>query len=231
MTTVDYNYTLSVTFPRCGYNVVHNVLCMYMAEIREFDGLKLCLPLEGRAKERSEKEQLRLVFDNEAPSKIPNIALQKTHDFVTDKKLDIIKDTATQYLLIFRNPLSSMASNYMLYKKNNEHKPDKKIASWHRYVKEQIEKWNKFMEKWYLDDSIKTLKIFYDDFVDDPLKNMSSIINYIFPSHEITVDLLEKSIKKLNIGIKHTVKDYSFYDEEEFRQFEEKTVWKDIIQS
>jgi hypothetical protein len=183
------------------------------------NNISICLPL--KEKRAQHDDNVRRVFANEAPCRIPGVVLQKSHDFLTgDTK--IVKDKSTQYLLLYRNPMASICSHYKLYLESDE-EPVKK--SWKDYVEWQIGEWNSFMEKWFFDASINTLKIEYDALIEDPCKNFSRIINYMAPEHLIIDSLLRDKIAHAKIAHLSPIEEFEHYDKDEFQAFEAQTLW------
>ncbi len=257
MSKERFIYTLSVSFPRCGFGVTHQTINDYFSRHPEVSNYIVCLPAneEGRPGAPS-----NFCFSDVVPFKSQGVVLQKSHDFVT-KPIDIKKDSNTQYLQLYRPPLSSIASNYFKHKKDVARKQHTKqhrdiltfkyyrklvINKWNRFIHNksnarknnplpfkkfamiEVDKWNRFMTKWFFDDSITILRIEYDDLVKNPLQNISKIIKFMAPDHQINVSLLKEILVERKIEHKNRVEDYEFYNKKDFEKYEALTIWDKI---
>ena len=126
------------------------------------------------------------VFSKRVPCNMSGVALQKSHDFITDDSLSISKDLSAQYLLLYRNPLSSISSEYLLYEERCARNGLEPVA-WSEYAVERIEVWNRFMKKWHIEDVPNAFRLNYDDFVDNPFDSVSRVIGWMLPGHELCI--------------------------------------------
>lgn len=227
---MQFQSTISVSFPRCGFALIHNAVVKYFCSHEEVKQFRVCYPQN----ERVDKKNLKLrcyvdLYSDLVPDEEIDFDLLKTHDFVT-KEIDVVKCDNFQYLLPFREPLASLVSNYKLHKAARE-AFGRPAMPWEPYASWQVEVWNKFMEKWFFWDNPKLLRVNYDDLVREPVTALRKVIEFLSPELRFSPAILDETIRGLDVRYRSTLNDFVEYDEEIFSQLKSMTVWDRVTAS
>ena len=157
MAKEKFKYTLSVSYPRCGYGLTNNIIMEYFMK-SEVENYRLCLALACRENKYRKDVTAATSFSRAVPCKIEGVVLQKTHDRYKGKMF-VEKDPNRNHLFLYRNPMSSIASHYVLRKTRF-----KTFMPWEQFADREVKNWNEHMVKWHLHHPPKGLRILYECF-------------------------------------------------------------------
>lgn len=168
------------------------------------------------------------------------ITFQKNHDF----NLDLPVEPTLKYLVQYRHPLESLVSWYRWEVRNgiqaemnygwqpfiNKNVPFWNLYTrrntqkrWHLFLEKRIPFWTKFIRKWIIDiDHASVCHVDYSDFIRDPFNTLSRVLVFFEPEEDLDEMRLLEIIAKHDIRPKSNIKEFDYYDEQVFRNIENK---------
>jgi hypothetical protein len=203
---------MGVSFPRSGHNIIHHIFYNYYG-----DRFIYCD-----------------AFNNDGahcgcrniPCINPANTFSKNHDFglKSGKGIPVI-DTAS-YLVQYRTPVRSIASNFKLYQRGRQFRFNLPVLGgqgmWRRFADRQIKLWKSFVNKWAIglqDSQIDHLDCSYQDLLDFPLETARKAIDFtsLQPVNEARLEAVLNQIAPRPLG---RLKDFPFVDHGHFSELE-----------
>jgi hypothetical protein len=213
-------YVACVSYPRSGHHLTVRVLKKYFG-----DELKYC--------------QFNPAINKDCCQQCPcvdtSVTLTKNHDLDLDRPLSwgLPKSPNTPYLILIRNFLEAVVSDYNMYLRRN----DDRHEVWLEYSKKKLRYYERFVRKWVLShDGIEKLIVSYEDLTANPLGSFRRIIQYFQPSDPIDTERLAEIIESAtlpdvgpkgvemhrNFGVRNRrrIEDFAHYDPKYFAGLE-----------
>ena len=216
---------IGVSFPRSGHHIIYRILKRYHYHrmIRErsliyrvfkrfFDpDMLYCDSLGNNNK-------------NCGCGKVPCINkdnnFSKNHDFDVLLKRGITIEKGRRYLIQYRNPVRSIASNYYLHCQNY---PDyNSLSGWKKFSIREIKYWKAFVSKWVIEmpgTGAGFIIIPYDKLMTDPVEMSLRALQFSY-SEPIYLRLMFHAIKVVDPSPKNSLANFPHYDENYFYHLE-----------
>ena len=195
--------TQGVSYPRSGHGVLYRALKHYFG-----DELVYCDP-ESKSSDPS------MCACGHVPCVNPANTFAKNHDFGLRHAsgLEVLPDR--RYLIQFRSPIRSIASNFYL---SVARLPDTDNRyGWTKFAYQQIEYWNAFIDKWVFatEGDRRFLLCRYEDLVADPFATLRRVVEHMSqePPNE---DMISSRLRKVQVRPLDRLHQFRFYDEEFF---------------
>jgi hypothetical protein len=164
-----------------------------------------------------------------------SVTLTKNHDMDLERRLSwgLPKSPDTPYLILVRNFLEAVVSDYNMFLRRNEDSHQ----LWLDFSKRRLRYYERFVRKWVLShDGIEKLIVSYEDLTADPLGSFRRIIEYFQPTEPIDWNRLSEIIESAtlpdvrptgvemlrNFGVRNRrrVEDFQHYDPKYFAGLE-----------
>lgn len=203
---------MGVSFPRSGHNIIHNIFYHYYG-----DRLVYCDAIN--------KDGTHCGCRN-FPCINPANTFSKNHDFglKTGKGTPVI-DT-TSYLVQYRTPVRSIASNFKLYQRRKLLQFCLPVLGgqrmWRHFAGIQIKLWKSFVNKWAIglqESQIDHLNCSYQELLDFPLETARKAIEFT-SLQPVNVARLEEALNKTAPRPLGRLKDFPFVDHGYFSELE-----------
>ncbi|MEQ8704213.1 MAG: sulfotransferase domain-containing protein [Phaeodactylibacter sp.] len=103
----------------------------------------------------------------------------------------------SKYLLIYRNPLDTLASswNYHVKNRNNLKRIGYPKNDINAYVKLRYVDWEKYMVSYSQLDEHQVLAVSYEELLKEPVGSFKKILSFSYPNHNCDLDKLKKAIE------------------------------------
>lgn len=199
--------TQGISYPRSGHGVLYRALQCYFG-----DELVYCDP-------ESTIANPSLCACGHVPCVNPANTFAKNHDFglMHGPGLAVLPDR--RYLIQFRSPIRSIASNFHL---SVARLPDTDNRyGWTTFIYKQIEYWNAFIDKWVLatEGDRRFLTCRYEDLVSDPFATLRRVIEHV-SQEPPSDDRISSFLCKVQVRPLDRLREFDFYDEEFFSRIE-----------
>jgi hypothetical protein len=199
------NPAQGVSFPRSGHAIVFHVARRYFG-----DGLRYC-----------DADGVRHCGCGQVPCADPARTFAKNHDFGlrTGPGVPILPDE--RYLVQYRTPVRSIASNFMVHIGN--HPESNSEAEWRKFALKDIFLWNRFVDKWVLDfppGARPPLVVEYGSLTAEPEARLLDILGYLAAGPVDEAAALEV-IDGLGVEPRDSLAAFEFRDEAFFAELEE----------
>ena len=199
--------TQGVSYPRSGHGVLYRALKHYFC-----DELVYCDP------EISSTDPSMCACGH-VPCVNPANTFAKNHDFGLHhgSGLEVLPDR--RYLIQFRSPIRSIASNFHL---SVARLPDTdNHYGWTTFAYRQIEYWNAFIDKWVFatEGDRRFLLCRYEDLVADPFAMLRRVVGHT-SQEPPNNDMIHRVLHKVQARPLDRLHQFRFYDEEFFSRLE-----------
>lgn len=143
----------------------------------------------------------------------------KSHDFGLKHDLGLRIRSDYLYLVQYRNPVRSLASNYHVHV--NNHPKQTEQVHWERYALEQIELWNQFVDKWLILNRRwqTTLTCPYEQLIGHPAETVTRIIRFMSTA-PVSLPARDRALERVNLRPKRNLEKFDYYDERFFDELE-----------
>ena len=219
-------YVACISYPRSGHHLIVRVLESYFKE-----AFRYCNYTYFKHHYEQPCEHCCLTF----PCIDPRVSMTKNHDMELNGRWNkgIPKVVGVPHLVLIRNFLEAVVSDYNLYVREN---PDS-LATWYYFSKIKSGHYRRFARKWITgNDRLEKLTVCYEDLTSNPLSLFSEIITFFHPHEPLDLRRLQNSIdtavmeditptginRILDYGVrsKRNVEDFKYYDPEYFAKLE-----------
>ena len=196
-----------VSFPRSGHGVVSNIARRYFGEAFIY--------CDTNNKRRCGCESV--------PCINPQRTFAKNHDFGLQNSVGVPIIPSERYLIQYRSPVRSIASNYYLFRNNDRARHSK--SEWQRFAFKSINYWNRFVDKWVLNfppDADAPLYCSYESLISDPEVRLREVLSYL-SDEPLDADAVRQVLRKKPIAQRNNISEFPHYDAGFFREIEEMT--------
>jgi hypothetical protein len=161
--------------------------------------------------------------------------MTKNHDMDLHRPLStgIVKQSGVPYLILIRNFLEAVVSDYHLFLRANE---DTREA-WESFSQRKLVFYKRFVDKWVLsDDGLEKLIVRYERLTAEPLETFSQIIEFFHPPHALNGSRLQRLIddatledvkptgievvRQFGVRNRRRLEDFKYYDASYFALLE-----------
>lgn len=212
-------YVACVSYPRSGHHLTVRILSHYFG--RDF---KYCQYYNEPAG-----------CCGNFPCTDSSVHLTKNHDMDLGKPLSLglPKSNDVPYLVLVRNFLEAVVSDYNLYLRENEDTED----AWRQFSQRKSNFYQRFVNKWVLeDDGLEKLIMPYEKLTDDPIAEFSRMVQFFRPDQPIDRERLTRIvsdavledvkpdkidvIRKFGVRNRRKLEDFKYYDPVYFSELE-----------
>jgi hypothetical protein len=213
-------YVACVSYPRSGHHLTVRVLKHYFR-----DAFKYCQYYNQTGQDCCQA----------FPCTDPTVTMTKNHDMDLNRRLHVgmPKVAGVPYLVLIRNFLEAVVSDYNLFLRQNEDTP----AAWQGFAERKLSFYQRFLHKWVLgDDGLEKLVVRYEQLTAEPLLVFGEIISFFHPREaldtarlqQIIDDAVLEDVKPTGIEVvrqfgvrnRRRLEDFKYYDREFFGQLE-----------
>jgi len=197
------NKILNVTFPRSGHFLLYILLREILGDkldYCEFYNCNICRGVNA--------EQLCVR---------PTVNFQKHHDFIRlfyyRKYLTLRKDFDRKYLIQYREKIPALISWYEMFLNEGKGKVEDSPRGFKRFYKWSSQFYDKWFEKWVLDDEIKDKKIItYKELTLQPQKTLVDILDFMGVYDIDITFMLNRMVKALTLP-KREIENFKYIEE------------------
>lgn len=198
--------TESVSFPRSGHSPLYNSMKRYFG-----DRLVYC--------DVQNSEGLNCGCRS-VPCINPRNNFSKSHDWGLKKGNGLEIRAGQRYLVQYRNPVRSIASDYNLYVQRKPHKSGRE--EWHEFACEAIAYWNKLIDKWVIglrDRDNPQLICPYEQLVQDPIGTVTGVVEFV-TDEPVDGEALRREISQIRFRPLNRLPEFRHFDTGFFREIE-----------
>ncbi len=196
-----------VSFPRSGHGAVSNIARRYFGEAFIY--------CDTNNKRRCGCESV--------PCINPQRTFAKNHDFGLQNSVGVPIIPSERYLIQYRSPVRSIASNYYLFRRGDRSRHSK--SEWRRFALDSINYWNRFVDKWVLNfppNADAPLYCSYESLISDPEVRMREVLSYL-SDESLDEDAFSQLLRMKPILQRNRISEFPYYDAGFFREIEEMT--------
>ena len=213
-------YVACISYPRSGHHLTVRVLQQYFKH--DFKYCQFYNNQEGNCCQSF-------------PCTDESVRMTKNHDMELNRPnaVGLQKQPEVPYLVLIRNFLEAVVSDYNLFLRRNEDTYD----AWVGFSERKIQYYKKFMQKWVLeDDGMEKQIIRYEKLTAEPVEQFTRMIEFFHPPTPVDQSRLESIINQAvledvkptgidvirNFGVKNRRKlqDFKHFDENHFTHLE-----------
>lgn len=199
--------TQGVSYPRSGHEVVYRIARRYFGEAFIY--------CDTNNVDRCGCETV--------PCINPKRTFAKNHDFGLRHSDGVPVIPSEHYLIQFRNPVRSIASDYYLFRHAKFSR--RKKSEWQRFALDSIEYWNRFVDKWVLNFPADANPPFYCSFeslLSDPHVLIRDVLSFLSEG-PLEEDAISQILEAIPIVNKDRLAGFRYYDDGFFREIEART--------
>lgn len=171
------------------------------------------------------------------------VTFTKNHDMDLGRStaLGLPKVDGVPYLILVRNFLDAVVSDYNLHLRNVG---EDSLAEWQKFAKSKMNYYRRFVQKWVTsDDGIERLVVRYEDLTNGPENVLARIVSFFDPNTPVQVELIHQLVAAafledvrptttevvLNFGVKNRrrVEEFQHYDANFFAGLEQE-LWSEL---
>ena len=222
MQSNSLRYVACVSYPRSGHHLTVSVLRRYFS-----DAFTYC--------QFYQKPDCETDCCQTFPCTNAAVTMTKNHDMdiARDGQDGIPRDPSVPYLVLVRNFLEAVVSDYNLFLRNHEDSQ----ATWHSFATRKSDYYRRFVGKWIAaGDDLDKLVVHYEDLTQRPHEMFRQIAGFFEPTEAIDDERLgrvitashlsditptgTKLIRKFGVKNRRRIEDFHHYDETFFAQLE-----------
>jgi hypothetical protein len=171
-------YVACVSYPRSGHHLTVRMLTHYFKE-----DFRYCQFYNKTCEDCCQ----------EFPCTDNSVSMTKNHDMDLNRPLStgVVKQRGVPYLILIRNFLEAVVSDYNLFLRSNE---DSREA-WEGFSQRKLTFYKRFVDKWVLsDDGLEKLVVRYENLTARPLETFSEIVSFFHPPQAVDRVRLQRLI-------------------------------------
>ena len=213
-------YVACISYPRSGHHLTVRVLQQYFKN--DFKYCQFYNSKEGNCCQSF-------------PCTDETVRMTKNHDMDLNRPdaTGLPKPKGVPYLILIRNFLEAVVSDYNLFLRRNEDTYD----AWVGFSQRKVRYYKRFMQKWVLeDDGLEKHIISYETLTASPVEEFQRMIEFFRPPTPVDEARLERIVNGAvledvkptgidvirNFGVKNRRKlqDFKYFDEHHFAELE-----------
>lgn len=167
-------YVACVSYPRSGHHLAVRIFHQYFQA--RFRYCQYYVDLNGDC-------------CGQFPCTNEQVSMTKNHDMGLGKRIDagIPKVEGVPYLILIRNFLEAVVSDYNLFLRQNEDSE----AAWMTFARQKSIYYQRFVQKWISEqDSIEKLVVRYEDLTSEPIEAFHRCIQFFQPGETTDIKRL-----------------------------------------
>jgi len=182
-TQTPLRYVACVSYPRSGHHLTVRILGHYFGA-----NFKYCRFYATSSQECCQQ----------FPCRDSSVTMTKNHDMdsISRQRQGVPKIADVPYLVLVRNFLEAVVSDYDLYLRSHEDTEE----GWRAFAQRKSDFYRSFVDKWALSaDGLEKLVVRYEDLTSDPLTEFRQIIDMFRPSQPLDISLLTQLIEDAHL--------------------------------